>query len=102
MTAKPTISIIPNLPLEDIGIIQKDASGNMRVRLHPSWHIALTQLFTGLQTFVSSEGHLLPSLNTEQISGLNTTDNIGKMIFDTDSGFARLNNDGTFKQIVTS
>lgn len=85
--------MIPNMPLAKIA--QPDGT------IHPAWQQYFTQLTTALQQNVSNEGYIIPPLNTSQITTLTGTNTIGRIIYDTDNGVMKINNDGTFKQIMT-
>jgi hypothetical protein len=70
--------------------------------LTPAWHGILSQLIQTLQNNNSTEGVKLPGQNTSNIIQIASMDNLGTVIYNTQTGKGMLNEAGVFKTIVTS
>lgn len=85
--------LIPNLPT--VTPVQEDGS------FHPSWQQWLQQLVAVLQNNLSPQGFKLPQQPTTTITTLNTPESNGVIIYDSILQKGQLNENGTFKTIVT-
>lgn len=65
------------------------------------WKHLFEQLFQELQTQMSDEGHIAPSQPTSNILLLDDPQYIGGFLYDSDIKKAKVNIDGTYKEIVT-
>lgn len=84
---------IPNLPREKITL--PDGS------LHPTWQNFFTQLVTEMQNKVSEEGFVIPSINATQFPVLDNSNNISRIIYNSNTSQMMINNSGTYKAIMT-
>lgn len=82
---------IPNLPLEPFML--KDGENN------PTWKFWFEQLITTLQNNLSNEGYVIPSLTQDDINLLNTSQNIGRIIYNSTTSRMMQNLSGTFVNI---
>ena len=85
--------LIPNLPT--VTPVQKDGT------FHPSWQQWLQQLVAVLQNNLSQQGFKLPQQPTTIITTLNTPESNGAIIYDSTIQKGKLNENGTFKTIMT-
>lgn len=88
-----TVFLCPNLPTTKM--VQED--GN----LHPSWQQWFQQLVTVIQNNLSPNGFTLPQQPTTTITLLNTAASKGVIIYNETTDKGMLNENGTFKTIVT-
>ena len=68
--------------------------------LTPEWRNILQSLFDALQTSVSNEGLVMPSLTADKILLLTKSAN-GSMVYDTTNKLAKININGAWKTIST-
>jgi len=68
----------------------------------PNFHLMLTQMLSEFQNNLSDEGYKLPKQSTENIAKLNNIKSEGALIYNTELKKAFINENGTFKEIVTS
>jgi len=66
------------------------------------WKHIMNQLMHELQTQMSDESHIVPSLTAAQISQLNTTDYNGGLVYNTDTNELMVNKNGTYKTVLTT
>lgn len=85
---------IPNIP-NDRTIVDKDG------KLTDMWASFFSNLITELNFNLSNEGYILPSLGSDDIATLSVDGNKSRILWDSDIEKAMVNNDGTFKEIVT-
>ena len=58
-----------------------------------------TQLLSTMQANLSDEGYVLPPLNSTQITQISGTKTIQRVIWNSTTGKAMVNNNGTFQTI---
>lgn len=85
---------VPNIP-NDRKIV--DSDGN----LTEVWASFFSNLTTQMNDDLSDEGFVLPSLSGSDIAILDVDQNKSRILWNTDTEKAMVNNDGTFKEIVT-
>jgi len=86
--------IVPNMPndrkvVDDNGVLTE------------VWASFFSNLIIELGFNISDEGVLFPKHNSAIIASLGVDENKGRAIWNTDTEKAMVNNDGTFKEIVT-
>ena len=67
--------------------------------VHEDFMRMLVQLLAPLQSNLSDEGYTLPSLTSPQVTQLNTSQSVGRIIFNSTTGKAMINNNGTYQTI---
>ena len=87
------IQSFPQVPLIDPG----SKSGLP----HPLWQEWFSQIAKELQNNLSNEGIQHPSQPQTNVSLLNTPQSIGRTIYNSDSQFLNVNNQGTYRQLTT-
>lgn len=65
------------------------------------WANFLSNLITVLNENLSNEGFILPSQNAANIAKLNSGTNKSRILWNSTLQKAVVNNDGTFKEIIT-
>jgi len=67
---------------------------------NPVWIQYHMQINKEMQTNLSNEGFVMPSITTtENLAALSTTQSIGRIIYDQTTGLMKLNNNGTYQII---
>lgn len=66
-----------------------------------SWRSYFSNNSEQLIGYFTPDGYILPSRTADTIAGLTGDKYIGRIIFNCTDQFAMLNNDGTFKRILT-
>lgn len=88
-----TVFLIPNIPTTKM--VMED--GNP----HPAWSQWFQQLVTVIQNNLSPNGFTLPQQPTTTITQLNTQESKGVIIYNETTDKGMINENGTFKTIVT-
>lgn len=86
--------IVPNVP-NDRRVVDKDGM------LTEVWASFFSNLITQMTINLSDEGYVLPAQSTANIAILDVPQNQSRILWNTDTEKAMVNNDGTFKEIVT-
>lgn len=86
--------IVPNIP-NDRKIIDSDGM------ITEVWASFFSNLITQLNLNFSVEGYALPTQSAANILLLDTNKSKSRIIWNKDTEKAMVNNDGTFKEIVT-
>lgn len=84
---------VPSLP--------KDGFGAPNGVLADKWRVYFETQANYLQSNLSQEGYVLPHQSTDNISALSTTDAQGGLLLDSDAEAAKVNTDGTYKNLTT-
>lgn len=84
---------IPNVPIDKLS----STDG----RISPTWAAYFQNLMTQMRLNLSDEGYVAPSLTSAEISQINNTDNVGKILYNTTTQRMMINNSGTFENILT-
>lgn len=90
---------IPNLPATDAWITKNEKG---HYDFHPHIKSVLQQLFNELQTNVSNEGYKVPQQPTATITQLNTAQSKGALLYDSEQNKLFVNENGTFKEVLTA
>jgi hypothetical protein len=85
---------VPSVP-NDRKVV--DENGN----LTEVWASFFSNLITQLNDNLSDEGYVLPSQNSANIAILSTDGNKSRILWNSDTEKAMVNNDGTFAEIDT-
>ena len=86
---------IPNIP-NDRRVVDKNGM------LTGVWASFFSNLITQLYSNLSSEGYVLPRQSSSNISLLNVPENQSRILWNEDTERAMVNNDGEFKEILTT
>ncbi len=87
--------IIPNIPHKSVSVLKEDGT------MSDTWHQFFSQLTDAHQQNLSEEGFVIPSQPASNIQLLNTAGNVSRIIYDKTNGVMKLNNNGTYKNIMT-
>jgi hypothetical protein len=85
---------IPNVPTAKL--VGKDGF------ITEEWNAYFSNLSTLLSQNLSDEGYAFPPQSNDNVLQLNTVDSSRRIIYNADIEKMMLNNDGTFKEILTS
>jgi hypothetical protein len=85
---------IPNVP--NVNIINEDKG------LSHTWMAFFQNLITQMRLNLSDAGYIVPFLDDTQITALSTTDNVGRIVYNTTTQRMMINNSGTFQNIDVS
>lgn len=85
---------IPNVP--NTNIVNSNNS------LSLTWLSFFQNLITQMRLNLSDAGYVVPFLTDAQITDLSTTDNVGRIVYNTTTERMMVNNSGTFQNIDVS
>lgn len=85
--------IIPNVPIERLS--------KQNGVITDQWSAFLQNLITNLRINLSDDGYVVPFRTNDEILQLNTTDNVGRILYNTTTERMMINNTGTFEEIET-
>lgn len=93
----PSFQIPPIGPFLDMPVIDIKTG-----KLTDAWKTYFEQLDSVLTTVITKEGIALPPQDATTITILNTTQSIGRMLFNTTTSKEMVNETGTFRTVTTT
>jgi len=85
---------IPNVPNTNI----IDSNKGMSL----TWLAFFQNLITQMRLNLSDAGYVVPFLTDSEITDLSTTDNVGRIVYNTTTERMMVNNSGTFQNVDVS